>query len=201
MTTLNLQVGASANDANQGIASATAVVLNGTTLLCGNKSTRSLTGIARFTNVTVPQGTTITSATLTMTGADSYTGPTSLLNRVYCEAADNSAQPTTGSNNLTSRTKTTANTAWDNHITVAETEYNIDITSAVQEVINRAGWVSGNALSAIIANDGSPSDEWQEYYAWDGSTTKAPKLAIVYSTATKALPPFRRHNLAWKKRF
>jgi hypothetical protein len=194
MTTLNLQVSASANDA-YAIDSATSANLTSTTLEVGIEASTALAALTRFLNVTIAQGTTITSATYTLKARLSYTGPATLKVYVQAEDADNSAIITTATNNIQGRSKTSTPTSWDVHAWTSETDYSIDVTTHVQAVINRAGWVSGNALSIIITNNTAPSNEWQDAYTYDNTPAKAAKLDIVYTAGGAGLPFFMQSEL------
>lgn len=172
ITTLNLQVGASSDDAFEN-ASGT-VTINGTTMVFNNAS--FWIGY-RFTGVTIPQGSTINSATLqyyvTSTARDDNE------HNVYCQAADNAGTFTTGTNDISSRTLTSANTSVTAN-SVGVGFYSVSITAAVQEVVNRAGWTSGNALAAIMDALTGVNLAPDTY---DNSPTNAAKLDIDYTAS------------------
>lgn len=132
----------------------------------------------RFLNVTIPQGSTINSATLqyyvTSTTRDDNE------QNVYCQADDNASTFTTGASNISSRTLTSANTSVTAD-SVGVGFYSVSITSAVQEVINRAGWASGNAL-AVIMDALTGVNLAPDTY--DNSPTNAAKLNIDYTAAS-----------------
>lgn len=190
--TINEQVGASTDDGYQtsGGQNLTSLVLQ-----FGDNADPLSTGM-RFTSVNVPQGTVLTSAILTVKGEGTYTGPGTMIVNVHCDDADNAPTFGAGAAQITSRALTTAFTAFDIHIVADETDYSVNITSAVQEVIDRAGFVANNAIAVIAVDSTSPSAEWNEYHSYDGDPAKAPKLDIVYAAggATSfAFPPvFRR---------
>lgn len=118
------------------------------------------TGV-RYTSVTIPAGSTINSATVALTAAGMGAGSVANLHvKVSCEAADNPAAfGTGGSSRIFSATPTTAQTDWDPASWgVGATVTSPSFAAAVQEVINRPGWASGNALAVLIRNDGSPND-------------------------------------------
>lgn len=54
-----------------------------------------------------------------------------------------------------------------------------DIKSLVQTIVNKAGWVSGNAMAFYIKGTGT-----REVEAFDGDPALAPKLVVEYSIAT-----------------
>ena len=205
MTTLNLQVNTSGGDAHAGSINndsgrtvTTGANINSLTdnpLSPGSHGNNDeYTAAFRFTGVTVPQGSTINSASFKLTGQATYNaGANTVSFLVSAEAHDNApALVATGSGeNLRSSTgtaprpRTTAvSAAWNQTSIVVDTEYSIDVTSVIQEIVNRAGWVSGNAILIIVdTNTTTTLNEWQDYYSYDGSTTKAAKLDIDYTVA------------------
>lgn len=199
MTTLNLQVGASTDDTNhtsintgsgRAVASGSVIAgdLTSVILSPGSHGANNEYSLgARFLNVTIPQGTTITSATFGLTPQASYSSPGTVSYLVSAQAADNAATFGTGANLQTgTRPRTTAvSAAWNQNSVTIDVQNTIDVTSVVQEIINRAGWVSGNAIVIIVdTNTTTTSGEWQDYYAFDGTPAKSPTLTIVYSGGT-----------------
>lgn len=134
----------------------------------------------RFQNVTIPQGAIINSASLQFE-TPGFGNPGGETTQVYGIAEDNTASMAT---NPIGRTKTSQFVEWDWSVfTSANTVYTSpDLTAVIQEIINRSGWVSGNALGFLIpANDTSGSSQQFISYHWD--TTKAPLLTIDYSVS------------------
>lgn len=100
-----------------------------------------------FTNITVPQGTTITSATLTLNQIQNFEGGGSFF--VYCEDSNN-ALAFSPFNGPSDRTPTTAVSTVIPSVDSGLVQVNI--TTAAQEVFNRAGWLSGNSLGVLLRN-------------------------------------------------
>lgn len=151
---------------------------------------------ARFTTITTAQGATISSASFTLTAQATYNaGASTISYLVSAQASDNAGALTSASGNLntTARPRTTAvSAAWNQTSVTAETEYSIDITSVIQEIVNRAGWASGNAIVILVDTNTTTSlGEWQDYYSYDGTAAKAPKLTITEGGAVLGppLPP------------
>lgn len=120
------------------------------------------TGI-RFQNVSVPQGAIISNAFIRMR-ADETDGIGSQLN-IYIKAQDidNAAQFTTANSNISSRTLTTAQHTWpDGSVPAwnASTVYDTpDISTLVQELVDRLGWSSGNAMAFVYWSDMGETSE------------------------------------------
>lgn len=203
MTVLNLQVSASAGDSHMesvsndagrvytgsGLCSLTATNFSPGSHGSGNE----WWGAVRVTGVTVPQGATVNSANLTLTCAGTYNAsPNVVAFLVAAHAADNSGALTTtgGDLNNTTRPQTTAvSSVWTQTSLTLDTEYSIDTTSVAQEIFNRASWASGNAFTYLVCpNSTTTLGEWQDYWSYDGSTTKAPKVSFDYSTGGAFTP-------------
>lgn len=141
----------------------------------------------RFTGVTIAQGTTITSATFSMRANATYNAGSNVVAYIVCcQAADNAgALVASGSTDLDGGTRagTTADSGtWTQTSVTGGTRYSVDITASVQEVINRAGWVSGNAIVVLVDTHANTTvGEWQDYDA--NSATLGPRLDIVYGAA------------------
>ncbi|MBV9265665.1 MAG: right-handed parallel beta-helix repeat-containing protein [Acidobacteriaceae bacterium] len=100
----------------------------------------------RFQNIGIKQGTTISSATISLYYYDAaYDSPN--LN-IYAEASDNASSFLSGNPWPGNRPLTTASVPW-NRTQVGTGREPIPVTGPVQEVINRPGWQSGNALNII----------------------------------------------------
>ena len=181
MATLNLQVGASTDDALSRYTTdwlPTEVVIG-----CGNYNStfNNWRSGTRFQNVTIQQGAIITDAYLTFRAYANESAATVNTN-ILAEDTDNAATFSTLAD-YNSRTRTSP-VAWNNiGGWVAGNDYNSpSIVSLIQTVINRAGWSSGNALVIFWENNGSSSGAYRRPHSYDGSATYAPKLVITYTT-------------------
>lgn len=132
----------------------------------------------RFTNITLNQGTTITSAKITF---QARTGDSNnVLSKIYGLDVDNVGDFEFG--DPTGDTRTTANADWDvNGITGGNNYDTSNIGSIVQEIINRGGWSSGNAIGFVIVNDGTGDGIYHDFDSYDGDSINAPLLTIEYS--------------------
>lgn len=106
-------------------------------------------GSFRFTNVTIPAGATIeaNSYLSVYVRVDNTAGAMDTV--VACEDADSPAAPTSAAE-FDAIALTTAQTSWDN-ISPTINAYNNSpsIEDSIQEVIDRGGWSSGNALQVM----------------------------------------------------
>jgi hypothetical protein len=190
---VDAQVGASSDDGDTDQGADTQNSITRTTMPIGSYLGNPHMGATRFTSITINQGTTIDSATFYATSHDAYDcGACTLSVRVSMENADNAAALTT--TNMNDKSLTTANATWDLHNLAADTEYSVTITSAVQEVLNRGGWASGNSMVALVRDNSSTVNEYQQFWTYDGNTSFAPRLNITYTAATLEQEGFRFRN-------
>ena len=172
MTTINLQVGASTDDAEQ---SGTTVVLTGTSPDWDPSLWRGY----RFLNVTIAQGATIDAATAQF-NCNSATD-NDVRSDIYCEATDDATTFTTGASDISNRSRTTTKGDWDaDNLTQNAFATTSTLVGPVQEVINRAGWASGNDLNLIVETLTGSNASITHY---DGGSTLAAKLDIDYTAA------------------
>jgi len=174
VTTLAVPIAASADDAEQ---SGGTVALTNPVLKIVNRAGVNQTVGLRFAGLSIPNGATIQNAYIQFqcntrtTAAASFT--------IEGQAADNPLTFAKITNNISSRPRTTADVAWvpapwgtvGAH---GSDEQTPDLTGVLQELVNRAGWGSGNAMVFIITGTGVRTAE-----SFNG--TFAPVLHITYS--------------------
>ena len=144
----------------------------------GNAGTTSrYWGWLRFNAVTLPQGTTILTATLefyvtSTTYDDVYFD-------IHGQAADNPGTFQATAHDIDGRSRTTAYTAWLADGIGAGWITGPDITAVIQEIVNRGGWASGNSLVLILKpyNAATKEFRWRSYDSADGA---AAKLHVKY---------------------
>lgn len=120
--------------------------------------TGAFDGAFRFADVGVPQGATIVSAQLRIGVEDKGAGTAALKFKIWGIDEDDTAA---FSGSPMARTKTTA-------VFVGATSMNIstgghigfDVKEEVQEIVNRGGWASGNAIGFIMEDNGSDDTNW-----------------------------------------
>lgn len=178
MTTLNLTITANADD-NSGTASG---LTNATLTITGRHNTAGVyRGFYRFQNVTIPQGSTINSATFSAQAVDT-TSTSTYATKLYANAADNPSNPANATA-LHALSLTTANTTVTTNLSTTNSVRNsFDVTSVVQEIVNRAGFASGNALMILWIDNGSSNNitrRWNDYS--NGGSSTGPKLDIDYT--------------------
>jgi len=136
----------------------------------------------RFTGVAVPQGATINSATLTLNVTDINPGGYGASGgTLYGYDTNNAAAWSAGSISPGAVVKTTATAAIATP--VATGLHNYDVTSIVQEIANRPGWSSGNALSLFALHDSvGVNGHETRFEDFQDAGTDEPTLSITYTS-------------------
>lgn len=184
MTTLNLQVAASADDAFEDQTGDTNINATDET----SDQIDEWFGF-RWQSVTVPQGATINSATFSPWVISSVLDEP--YHDIYGQDADNAAafSDGTGNEDISTRTQTTATYFWDVADLVSgggfEAVSDANIAAIVQEIIDRPGWSSGNAIVFIVVgHTGILITRDLGISSYDTSTARAAKLDIDYTAST-----------------
>ena len=106
----------------------------------------------RFTNITIPQGSTITAAHIRFVADESTPGGHTVT--IRGQAANNTGTFTTATNNIFGRLKTQASVAWTFPQWVTGNSYmSPSVVPVVQEIVNRAGWASNNSMVFIFTGN------------------------------------------------
>lgn len=172
-----VSIAASADDARQDVGNPFAMTLDATTLTLND--TR-LSGL-RFQNVAVPQGATILSAEIQLTANTTNTGDNT--SSIFGEDADDAAQYTSDASNISGRTYTTASASWVIGDWAGNdrggAQLTPDISAIVQEIVDRAGWASGNAMAFKLTR--TAGDQPRTFAAWDHATLQEAALRIEFT--------------------
>ena len=170
MATFSTTIAASADDARQDVST---VVLTGANITI---DTATRYGGLRFQSVTIPQASTINTATISITVPSlSFDDPDVT---IWAQAIDDAAAFTTGSNDISGRTPTTATVTWTASSIGTGAKTSPSLVSVIQEIINRAGWASGNAIALILkGNSTSPF----RFNAQDSGGADYATLNITYT--------------------
>ena len=136
-----------------------------------------------FTGITIANAATISTAVINLyTGDDTdpVSGDVTVLLRA--DAADN---PTTLTSNTDaqSRTRTSASTSWTttqaDFATTRQAKTTPDFAAVSQELVNRGGWASGNAM--LMFFDRQTVANYRTFMSYDFGSL-IPEIQITYST-------------------
>jgi len=152
----------------------------------------------RFPNITVPPLATITEAHITFkSGGDYYanTAKGKLIGNL-----DTNPSQIANLADYIARRGTVMGGADDTHITSHSVTWNPigdwatdalkaspDIKEIIHELVNQAGWLSGNAMLIWLDDhDGlSSATAWRQHYSYAAGATKTPILHIEYAASSK----------------
>ncbi|MBU1621935.1 MAG: hypothetical protein KJ604_20965, partial [Gammaproteobacteria bacterium] len=153
----------------------------------------------RFDGIAIPNAATIDLANLIFTGSVAKSN-NNVNSVVIGEDADDAATFSTLAN-YQGRRGTVVGGANNNNITTASVTWNAiaawsvdesgadttspDIKSIIQEIVNRVGWASGNAIVLYhddhAGNSTATDATNRNAYTWDNASAKAPLLEIDYT--------------------
>ena len=179
MTTFTTSIAASADDAQELAGTNTT---NGTNLNANAAS--HIIGL-RFTGVTVPPGSTINNAYLTVSiTSGSYDDP---IVTIRGSGEANPATFNTDANHLTNRTKTSASVAWSATGLGTGDENTPELKTLVEEIIAIPSWASGNAMAFYITGSSGSALRFTSYDNGSG----IPSLTIDYTAPSSGGQPRR----------
>lgn len=175
---LNLPIPTSADDAEERMSTGAVDLISGDNNLGYDSLVQQTVGL-RFPGVALPQGVRITAAWVQFQVDEVSTEAASLT--FAGEAADSAGAFTPTTRNLSTRLRTTTTMQWTPAPwpTLAErgaAQQTPDLAAVLQEIVNRPGWNTGNALALIVTGTGSRVAE-----SYDGGIAKAPVLHIEWT--------------------
>jgi len=151
---------------------------------CVNGSNDTKYGIGiRFSAVPIPQGATIDAAYLIVTSAGTYAQDT--VNSIIQGGDADSAAAFATVADYQARTRTSAYEPWlgIDHWTAGVEYQSEDISAVVEEIVDRAGWVSGNNM-VIFWDDHNAASSQGSYVPAIVRGGASYKLMVEYTAAT-----------------
>ena len=148
-------------------------------------SKNQLIGI-RFRNITIPQGAVINRAYIQFTNKGDK-APVAGDAFITAQAADDAAAFTTTAFNVSARPKLASSVTWPGSTSTTwstsspgaadEEQRTPDVKSLLQQIVDRAGWSSGNAVAFLLTGEGV-----RNAFSYDGGATSAAKLIVEYTS-------------------
>ncbi len=143
-----------------------------------------------FDNIGVGKNNVIEKAYLQFAAKDAECGAIDI--NIYGEAANNPAVFSTSAYNISNRNASTASVTWSPGCWEAGAtgleQRTADISSIVQETVNRSGWASGNKMVFILENDNDTvRRQAYSYHGCNPLKRKLTRLIIEYSPSPSAL--------------
>lgn len=187
---VNVRVASSADDAEEEISSKRMYLDSGDLELV-REDEKQLVGI-RFNKVAIHRGAKILNAYVQFQ-VDETTGEATSLT-IQGEAVDNAATFSELDGNISSRTRTQASanwrpSSWDTVGDADSIQRTPDISSVIQEILDRASWSRGNSLVLIFAGSGRRIAE-----SYDGDPKGAPQLHVEYTNSVSKTYSFPQRS-------
>ena len=191
--TVDEQVGASTDDLTRVGLQADAVS-SSTPYWC-HTSLDSIRFGCRWASVAVPNAATIDVSYMTWNPVNTKADP-SFTDSIFCEDADDALTfVDDDAADFDNRTRTTASASYAiPAVTVDVAENTSSLNGPIQEVVDRGGWSSGNALNVLTNDLSTTGGQFVRGDSYDSSTTLAAKLHIEYTAAGGARRIFITHG-------
>ncbi len=157
MGTVDVQVGTGDDDGYWGNGYSRTSV----NTFAGKFTTNPRHAFARFTSVTVPVGATIDVAYFSAYFVSHAKDGTGVHTDLHLEDEDDPGFITSEADG-DARVTTTAKTAWDDVNGAAAVVQSDSVVDVVQEIVDRGGWNSGQAMQLLWKEDGTGTDD--KYY-------------------------------------
>lgn len=185
-TTIAIQIVNGSDDAEENPKETGAVDLTSSALdmprRLGNQQVVGL----RFLALNIPQGATILTSYIQFSADSASADNLAMVDTIQAENVDSAAPFTTTAGSLTARAKTTATVAWTSvpqWVDVGDrlpAQQTPDISTVIQEVVNRAGWSTSSNLAIFISSAANLTNN-RIAVSYDGNAAQAPTLHITYS--------------------
>jgi hypothetical protein len=172
-----------ADDAEQEVIGLDTDLGSGDLELGFDQAIQQLVGL-RFRGVSIPAGAIIESASLQFEADEAHGGLATLL--IEAEAVDDAAPIQELDDDLGARVRTTASVPWSPADWLSKgdagpAQQTPDLSPLLEEVVQRPGWASGNAIVLLVSGDGVRTAESVE-----GSPAGAPLLSVEYALSLPA---------------
>lgn len=134
-------------------------------LYAGRDTAGQLYGTAaRFADCRIPAAATIVQAYISLYSQGKAGGPQI---KIYANDVDDATAPT-NETEFNALVLTTAAVDWDPAEWTQLTWYDSpDITTVIQELVNRPGWTLGNHIQIVLKNDIDTGQNYIVFSAWD----------------------------------
>jgi len=134
----------------------------------------------RFPSVAINQGQQIDTAVLKLQSNGIYA--TTCVVRIYCNKVGDATAPSSYSD-ANGKAKTTAYKEWTVPNFALDTDYEVDITDPVQEILDQAEWASGNAIMILIDTE----ETGIHYRVFKDVSTVPATLTINYTVESETI--------------
>ena len=182
--TASTKVSGSTQDAEEKVSNGSVNITSSDLELCREGSAPQIIGI-RFNNPGIPRSSEITNAYIQFT-VDETNNANPCNISIWGEVSENPASYTTATNNISSRTKTSAVVGWSppNWVNVNDdgaAQATPDLKSILQEILSQHGYTANSGIAFILEGTGRRTAE-----SFNGDSDEAPELFIEYRPCPEA---------------
>ncbi|MGD8922821.1 MAG: hypothetical protein PVH24_06195 [Candidatus Zixiibacteriota bacterium] len=156
--------------------------------MLGHTTEYSCGVLARFVPVSIPRHATIDSAFVSLKASGSQSEVT--CNAVVCAEDTGNASTFSTYSDLTARSVTDEVVYWDNlpAMMIFNWYRTPDLSSVIQQVIDRSDWHSGNALALLIQDNNSNVGAYRRFWQYDYLPQNACSLIVYYTAQPESGP-------------
>lgn len=144
----------------------------------------------RFTGLNIPQGATIVDARITLYAAANQSVAATAWVTIGTEQVDNASQLTSAANHESRKGSVGATPQWGpaaaNIQAVNGPFRSPNLAAIVQEIVDRGGWSSGNAIQFFAAPNPSTVVDYQFRAYYEGVAAAYPVFEVVWETGGAA---------------
>jgi hypothetical protein len=180
LTRLDIPVSIEEDDAEERVPDRVVSLKSADLQLTQDGDTLQIVGV-RFASVDVPPGAIVVSAHIQFSADESSSGQTALA--IQGEASDDAGPLLKDVGNLSGRARTAGAVPWEPAPWVmgasGPDQRTPSLVSLVQEIVDRPGWETGNAMVFVISGAGQ-----RTAHASHGSPDRAPRLELEYVIST-----------------
>ena len=141
----------------------------------------------RFPNFNIPKESTINSVTLTLRGNGARNDAIHIY--IKAVAADNQLAPADRAALFALGLTVAVSALWEFTLATDTNFTSPSFASVIQEIVNRSGWVAGNAL-ALVSYDNGATNDYGGVYSFNASSTYCATLEVDFTE-----PPGRMMQL------
>ncbi len=177
ITTINSNISANSDDAEEGPNGAVSLTSSDLEMVIDGGDIQTI-GL-RFINLDIPKGADILNAYIQFTVDQTDNVNPSTLD-IFGEAADNALTFSANANDISSRPKTISSITWSPSDwlgvgDVGPDQQTDDISSIIQEIVDRDGYTINSSIAFIIEGDGK-----RTAISRDGNSNDAPELIVLF---------------------
>lgn len=169
---------------------------NGTTISVGLAGGSVVHCATRFLAINTTAGLVVTTATLRLNFESSNGTATNFHAKLLGDDVDDCAALGTTHRPTSGWTDTAATLDYDpSSYPSADTFVEFNVATIIQEILDRAGWATGNDICLAVKDDTSGANTSMAFEALDNIETDEPELVLTLTTASTAIKRRMLSNL------